>query len=313
MFGLIADGYKELNDPLRLLIVVGIFVVTILTINSFWHFVDQSNTLLGGLLAQVLRLDYWILIFGGFFILTIAAAQINGNTGIRNLAAMCFAFSFGIGLSSYITDVWVFPAGNFPIESYRDAGLLLYRRLFFLIPIVPVLAAYFITSRKHGKFPIRLGDLSVKTTLFFKKGSKNSWRTIIVRYWIFVIVPVTLLMQIPVGFEPILSGKIFVFVLPIFVLALFNAMAEDFFIQGFIVPNTVHALNPAIGIFIGGMFFGLLHWGASPDAISGLPQGLIIGFFAWMGAKAVVETGGIGMSVICHMGADVAIFSSNFI
>ena len=120
-------------------------------------------------------------------------------------------------------------------------------------------------------------------------------------------------MQMQVGFAPILSGKILVFILPIFVLALFNAMAEDLFIQGFIVPNTVDALNPAIGILMGGLFFGLLHWGASPDAISGLPHALIIGFFGWMGAKAVVETGGIGMGVLGHMGADVAIFSAIFI
>ena len=103
------------------------------------------------------------------------------------------------------------------------------------------------------------------------------------------------------------------FLVPILALALMNALSEDLILQGFILPNEARILAPGLAILLHGLFFGLMHWGSAPDAISGLPQGLVIGFLVWVASKAVLETGGLGYSVLGHMSVDVAIFSGHFI
>ncbi len=314
MFSLVGIGFKQVDNWSRLFSIVFSLVLTIFSINSIWTFYGTSETVISGWLNAFFPLEIWFWVFGGLFVFLLGYALAKRDKMLRNLVAMLIAFNVGITLSEFWQATIDFPSVEFPFETIGDAGNSLYFRLFFLVPVIPMFLVYWLLIRKNGQFPLRVGDLSVKTKLFFPRGKKqNSWKTILVRYWIFVVLPVFLLMQITVGFEPILSGKLFIFLVPILILALFNAFAEELLIQGFILPNVVSSLRPAFGVFLMGMFFGLLHFGASPDVIAGLPQALIIGFFAWMGAKAVVETGGIGFSILAHMGADVAIFSSSFI
>ena len=255
----------------------------------------------------------WVLVFAAYFLLALIVATVKKRRPLRILIYMLATWLAGIYAIRAAQPYIPYPAADFPFQDYGDAlGAMVYR-LSFVGPIIPMFVVYWIVEKGDRAYPLRFGELFRKTVVFRGSGKGTSWATWLVRIWLFVALPLFIMFQMQVGFEPLKSGKVLVFLIPILGLALMNALSEDLILQGFILPNEARILAPGLAILLHGLFFGLMHWGSAPDVISGLPQGLVIGFLVWMASKAVLETGGLGYSILGHMSVDVAIFSGHFI
>ena len=178
MFSLVGIGFKQVDNWSRLFFIVFSLALTIFSINIIWAFYGTSETVISRWLNAFFPLETWSWVFGGLFVILLGYALAMRDKMLRNLVAMLIAFNVGITLSQFSQATIDFPAVAFPFETIWDAGNSLYFRLFFLIPFIPMFLVYWLLIRKNGQFPLRVGDLSVKTKLFFPKGKKqNSWKT----------------------------------------------------------------------------------------------------------------------------------------
>ena len=236
------------------------------------------------------------------------------NTAGRDVIAILLVYILATWGSRAWQDTVSFPQTNFPFQEFADAFGALYYRAFFLLPLVGLFLVHRFVCSRDVMLPFRVGQQrATSTRLFLQKGNGNAWTTVLVRFVLFVSLPIAILLQVTVGFEPVTSGKAAIFSGPIVLLAFFNAFAEDAIFMGFILPVLIPLVGAGRAILMIGLYFGLLHWGAAPDIISGLPQALSIGVFATIGAKNVVETRGLAFAVLAHASVDVAIFLSHFI
>lgn len=313
IFALAAEGFRQRGQPLLFFYVANLLGVTILGMNVVWAITGSSPTVLSAWLARLATPGIWIAVFGSYYGAGIAVSVWKKSRSLRVLIYMLVGWLIGTFLVRSAQPYIPYPDASIPFENLGDAfGAILYR-LSFVAPAIVLFLIYALVEKRDQRYPLRFGDLSRKTCLFRSGGKTTSWAVWVVRIWAFVALPLFVLFQAQSGFEQILSGKLVLFLIPILLLALLNAVSEDLILQGFILPNEARVLAPGLAVFSHGLFFGLLHWGSAPDAIAGLPQGLVIGLLVWIASKAVLETGGLGYSILVHASIDVAIFSGSFI
>lgn len=267
-----------------------------------------GETLISGRLEALASLLVWS---GTLVALAVAAAAMAWQVGRKALAvvaALVAANVVGVLASEYVGAAVDLPAGV-PFGSYAEAfGLVVYRS-FFLIPVIPMLLVVRFMDR-GGSYPFQIGDWKERTRVLIPGRGQQTWKRVMVWYFLLLFVPF-FIFQSMVGFEPITSGRLRVFLPAILGIAFFNAAVEEIVFRGLFMPPLIRAVGAPAGIWLQGIAFGLMHWGSAPDAVSGLPMALFIGFLSIVAAKAVVEARGLAWAVVAHMLADIVLHSAS--
>ena len=99
----------------------------------------------------------------------------------------------------------------------------------------------------------------------------------------------------------------------ILIAAFVNATAEEVVYRGFMQPAFMRVLGVGGGMWMAGLFFGLVHWGISVGLLAALPVSLLIGLGAVIWGKAAYETKGLAWPIAAHFMIDVAIMSAYFV
>ncbi|NIR46970.1 CPBP family intramembrane metalloprotease [candidate division KSB1 bacterium] len=312
IFALLRNALGSKQNRKGLWLAIGVLLVTWLGVNAVWGLTSPEDTLISAWEKQLASRPIWIgatsvllLTFGVF-------AAVGRKQAILVFIAVLFAYLIGVVVSRLAYSA-VDPQFSVPLESAGDFMDYFWQRSFFLMPALPMLVVYFFLKGHADRQLLPWGNWQGSTRLFFENETKQSWRKQLVRWLLFIALPFALLMQISAGFAPIVSGKLFIFFIPIVLMALFNAFAEELIFRGFIQAGLVDYLGPGLGLWLQGLYFGIHHWGASPDLIAGLPPALIVGFFGVVWGKSVLETNGLGWAIACHMFFDVAFFSVQFV
>ena len=128
--------------------------------------------------------------------------------------------------------------------------------------------------------------------------------------WLLAIfLPLALMMQASVNFMPVTSGRLWSALAPLTVLALLNAVGEELVFRGLVLPSLIPLAGTTPALWLQGVFFGLHHWGSSPDPVSGdgtirlaLPEG-----------SSVQQTQGLAWAILTHMSLDCALFWAHFV
>ena len=92
-----------------------------------------------------------------------------------------------------------------------------------------------------------------------------------------------------------------------------NAIAEEVVYRGFIQPAFIHYGGVGAGLWVQGLFFGLIHWGLSVGVLAALPTSLLIGVGSVVWGKAAYETRGLGWTIVAHFLIDLAIMAAYFV
>jgi membrane protease YdiL (CAAX protease family) len=122
-----------------------------------------------------------------------------------------------------------------------------------------------------------------------------------------------LLGQAGVGFRPIKNGMLASMAFVILIAAFVNAAMEEFIYRGVMQTAILPAAGKTIGLWIQGMFFGLMHWGSSVGLIAALPISLLIGLGSVYWGKAVLDTKGLSWVIVAHALMDIAIMAAYFL
>lgn len=210
-----------------------------------------------------------------------------------------------------------FPIGfAIPFRSGAEAlqfagGRLLYGAALGL----PMLAAFVLVFRRADGPGLALGpgDLRVVTRdVSAAAPPVPAWRALVGGYAAFCAIAFVVL-QGTVGFGPLRSGEL-ARLLPSIVLAAFaNAAAEEFIFRGLLQPALIRAGGARAGLWMQGLLFGLVHWGASVGVLAALPTSLLIGFGSVVWGKYALDTRGLLWVVLAHGMLDVAVMGAYFV
>jgi len=87
--------------------------------------------------------------------------------------------------------------------------------------------------------------------------------------------------------------------------AVLNAGCEEFRFRCVLLARGLRSLGPTHAIWSTSALFGLAHFGGHPSGFSGVAMA---GFFAWVLASSMLDTGGWGWAWLLHFVQDVIIF-----
>lgn len=316
IFALAADIVSSGGKLTMFLFVASILATTIFATNVIWVITGSDPTVLSGLLQTSLSLQAWLAIFSGYLALAFVVGRLRGNRPLSMLVLMIGAWLAGTYGIRALEPFIPYAQADFPLQDYQDFWAIFTYRLSFVAPLIPMLALYFLLEKGDRSYPLRFGDMSRTTSVFrnFRPGRRQfSWRTWLLLIVLFFSLPAFFVFQMQVDFEPLTSGKWLLFLIPILLLALLNAFSEDVLFQGFLLPNEAKLLGGGAAILLHALFFGFFHFGSAPNAIAGLLPALIITALVWIAAKGVLETRGLGITILIHMSIDIVIFSAVFI
>jgi membrane protease YdiL (CAAX protease family) len=201
--------------------------------------------------------------------------------------------------------------GSWKFATLTDGLRFSANRTLYLAAVGGAMAvAWLFVDRQVFAF-LRAGDLGVATQ--WSRKESGPWSGYLGGLALTAVLPAALILQATVGFRPIRSGAI-VAALPAIALAsLVNALAEETIFRGFVQPAAIRLLGFGRGLWLQGLFFGLVHWGASVGARSALPVSLAIGVGSVVFGKSVLETRGLAWAILAHGMFDVAVFSAYFV
>lgn len=249
-----------------------------------------------------------VLLWGVPAVLLVAAlgARAAGRRGLAVLAAMLVAYHLGNGLLGQgyaLTDAWV--------DSLRDTPWLRFtvRRAIYGVAVCLPMAVAAAVLLGRGEVRLRFGDWRSLTRVA-RKDAPITWRRALLGVGLFAALPTALLMQMAVRFEPIVTGAIIGMALPVLLMSLVNASAEEAIFRGFALPAAVRAAGAPRGLWLIGLWFGLHHLGLSVSLLSSLPGVVLLGIGSVYFGKSVLETRGMGWAITAHMLFDIAIFSA---
>jgi len=148
------------------------------------------------------------------------------------------------------------------------------------------------------------GDMRARTALPLIRGAR--WNVVAPVLLLFIsgglIAQLWIVSNASHHFHPamLLSG------LPLAALfAVVNASSEEFRFRCVLLSRGIRALGVMQAIATSSVLFGLAHYGGHPSGISGMAMA---GFFAWIMARSMVDTGGWGWAWLLHVIQDVIIF-----
>lgn len=256
---------------------------------------------------------YWAALAAAGLITVIAVLMRRWPLGYAaaTVAAYLAAFYLGGLLFALLP-----PGVEIPLGGTDDAVSFAVSRLWFAGPIVIALAVvWFVFRARIGGEDLALGvgnwfvasrDVSVKET-------PSSWLVKLFTGYLLFVVAFAALTQFGVGFAPITSGAVFALLPAIATAAATNAIAEEFVYRGFIQPAFVRYAGVGAGLWLQGLFFGIIHWGLSVGILAALPTSLLIGVGSVIWGKAAYETRGMSWTIAAHFMIDVVIMAAYFV
>jgi len=268
-------------------------------------------------MAAIAPPDTFLLVAIGVTLLMAIAAALAGRRAYAGAAAMITAFLVGHQLYAWL---YVHLPGRFvfPFSALGDGPRFALSRLGYAATLlVPMLIAWFATFQRDrtgwppltfriGKLTETSRDFSIKTPV------RPVWRELLGGYGFFCVV-MFIVMQLNVGFRPIVNGTFWALLPAILVAAVGNAIAEEFVFRGLIQPAFIRAAGVGVGLWSQGVMFGLMHWGVSVGVLAALPVSLLIGLGSVVWGKTALDTQGLGYVVIAHAMIDVCVMSAFFI
>lgn len=208
------------------------------------------------------------------------------------------------------------PEVTIPLTGEESALRFALARLWFAGPIAVVLLVVWLLFAGRtgagsptfgfGNWLVRSRDLNVAEPL-------ESWiRKLFVGFVIFSAI-LFVFVQMPVGFAPIVSGSLWPLVPAVLIAAAANATAEEVIYRGFLQPAFIRYGGAAAGLWMQGLFFGIIHWGLGVGVLAALPVSLAIGVGSVVWGKAAYETRGLAWTIAAHFLVDVAIMAAYFV
>lgn len=260
-----------------------------------------------------LDLVFWSALGGAVLIVLLALAARRGALAFAS--GIVAAYLGGMYLSGFAFHFMAFDI-EVPFTSMDDALRFSLSRFWFAAPIVLLMLVVAFAFRAHldpddlklgfGNWFVRSRDLSVKER-------PATWFAKLFGGYLLFVVAFAALVQLPLGFAPILSGAVVALLPAILIAAAANAVAEEVVYRGFIQPAFIRYGGAAAGLWVQGLFFGIIHWGLSVGVLAALPTSLLIGLGSVVWGKAAYETRGLGWTIVAHFMIDVAIMAAYFV
>lgn len=148
------------------------------------------------------------------------------------------------------------------------------------------------------------GDMKASTSLPFLRGLR--WNVIAPA--LLLVISTVLLVQLSIvshashRFHPLLLllglGTAVVF-------AALNAICEEFRFRCVLLAHGIRSVGVGQAVAATSVLFALAHFGGHPSGFSGMA---LAGFFAWVMARSMVDTRGLGWAWLFHFIQDVIIF-----
>lgn len=304
------DGSKLPNVRYaRVLVAAVLLMIAWLSVNAIWGITSTEPTMIASWLARVAGLGSW----AGLLTATIAAALGYGvyrrTRSLAGLSLMLLAYLAGVAAGEALRDL-------------AQAGILagmagwtgvLADRAFLLFPVLPMLAAAWLTDRNLARYSLRVGRWSGTDTSNSAVNATRRWGPWLGIWMLAIFLPLVLMMQASVNFMPVTSGHLWPALVPLTALALLNAVGEELVFRGLILPSLIPLAGTTPALWLQGVFFGLHHWGSSPDPVSGLPMAVVLTFVAYLWGRSVLQTRGLAWAVLTHMSLDCALFWAHFV
>lgn len=241
-----------------------------------------------------------------------AIALLLRQTPLAALAAAVTAYLSAFWLSRFFYVAYR-PSVDFPFTDIGDGLGFAVMRLWWLIPAFAALGAAALIFRGEPRPQLGFGDWSVRARdTSAKERPLAYWRKLLIGFTIVSLI-LAIVFQAPLRFEPITSGKLWALMPAILIAAFVNATAEEVVYRGFMQPAFMRVLGVGGGMWMAGLFFGLVHWGISVGLLAALPVSLLIGLGAVIWGKAAYETKGLAWPIAAHFMIDVAIMSAYFV
>ncbi|MFO7565404.1 MAG: CPBP family intramembrane glutamic endopeptidase [Enhygromyxa sp.] len=230
---------------------------------------------------------------------------------LARLALMLGAYLLG-NLLSGLAHQWLEPSRGVAALNAVASGFILSRLIYASAVALPMWLVYRLAFGDRSDFHLGLGRWSPHTRLG-RHDRPRPWYLILAGFAVFVAVPVFVFMQAQVDFGPWHSGRLLALALPLLLMALANAFAEELLFRGLMQGASIHALGAAWGIWMVGLVFGLHHYQASFETLASLPTALLLGAGSVLFAKSVVETRGLAWSVCAHAMINMGLFSAYYV
>jgi membrane protease YdiL (CAAX protease family) len=208
------------------------------------------------------------------------------------------------------------PGIEIPFTSTEHAWRFALSRLWFAGPIAIALAILWFCFRKPlgaEDLALGIGNWLVRSRDVSAKEAPASWLAKLFGGYLLFVLLFAAFVQFPVGFAPILSGAILTLLPAILIAAAANAAAEEVIYRGFIQPAFISYAGAGAGLWVQGLFFGIIHWGLSVGVLAALPTSLLIGLGSVVWGKAAYETRGLSWTIVAHFMIDVAIMAAYFV
>lgn len=203
-----------------------------------------------------------------------------------------------------------------PFGDFDDAVRFALSRFWFAAPIVLVMLLVvfaFRTQLAGDELKLGFGNWLVRSRDVSAKEAPATWLAKLFGGYLLFVIAFAAFVQLPVGFGPVTSGALFALLPAILVAAFANAVAEEVVYRGFIQAAFVRYGGAAAGLWVQGLFFGIIHWGLSVGVLAALPTSLLIGLGSVVWGKAAYETRGLAWTIVAHFMIDVAIMAAYFV
>jgi membrane protease YdiL (CAAX protease family) len=230
-------------------------------------------------------------------------------------AATVAGYLFGFFLSGFLFQ-YLPPNAEVPLTGVEGALRFALFRLWFAGPIAIVLLLvwlYFERRVEVGPPTLGFGNWLVQSRDMSVREAAASWFVRLFGGYLLFVAILFVVIQLPVGFGPILSGSLWPLLGAVLIAAAANATAEEVVYRGFIQPAFIRYGGAGAGLWVQGLFFGVIHWGLGVGVLAALPVSLMIGFGSIVWGKAAYETRGLGWTIVAHFLVDVAIMAAYFV
>lgn len=156
---------------------------------------------------------------------------------------------------------------------------------------------------RHDLF-LTVGDLRAPTRLPFLHRTRWS----VVAPALLVLISATLLVQLWIvsnASHHFRSDLLLTALLPAIAFAALNAFSEEFRFRCLLLAYGSRSMGVPQSIAATSVLFGIAHFGGHPSGLSGV---IMAAFFAWVVARSMVDTRGLGWAWSLHFVQDVIIF-----
>lgn len=244
-------------------------------------------------------------------LLAVAALLWSRRPALARLSLMLGAYLLG-NLLSGLAHQWLEPGRGVASLNATASGFIFSRLTYVVSTALPMWLVYRLAFSDRSFFHLGIGRWSPLTRVG-RTDRPRPWFVMLGGFALFVALPIFIFMQYQVDFGPWHSGRLLVLAIPLLLMALANAFAEEFLFRGLMQGASVNALGAAWGIWMVGLLFGLHHYNASFETLASLPAALLLGVGSVLFAKSVIETRGLAWAVCAHAMINIGLFSAYYV